>query len=101
MAAELASKLRPGPDAEVRRLLESGLAEPTKIIPRSAGIFETLAIGLLKYETLTGEEIADRSGLFFMIAKIATSAGLSSKKVGDRLGSRAIGSYPLGPVHGY
>src|SRR5450631_3326862 len=44
-------------DAEVRRLVESGLAEATKIITERRQDLETLAKGLLEYETLTGEEI--------------------------------------------
>jgi Peptidase family M41 len=44
-------------DAEVRRLVESGLAEATEIITEKRQDLETLAKGLLEYETLTGEEI--------------------------------------------
>ncbi|HZM07230.1 MAG TPA: cell division protein FtsH, partial [Methylocella sp.] len=44
-------------DAEVRRLVEAGLAEATKIITEKRQDLETLAKGLLEYETLTGEEI--------------------------------------------
>jgi cell division protease FtsH len=44
-------------DAEVRRLVEAGLAEATKIITEKREDLETLAKGLLEYETLTGEEI--------------------------------------------
>ena len=44
-------------DAEVRRLVEAGLAEATKIITEKRTDLETLAKGLLEYETLTGEEI--------------------------------------------
>jgi cell division protease FtsH len=44
-------------DAEVRRLVESGLAEATRIITEKRQDLETLAKGLLEYETLTGEEI--------------------------------------------
>jgi Peptidase family M41 len=44
-------------DAEVRRLVEGGLAEATKIITEKRQDLETLAKGLLEYETLTGEEI--------------------------------------------
>jgi cell division protease FtsH len=44
-------------DAEVRRLVESGLAEATRIINEKRQDLETLARGLLEYETLTGEEI--------------------------------------------
>ncbi len=44
-------------DAEVRRLVEAGLAEATRIITEKRQDLETLAKGLLEYETLTGEEI--------------------------------------------
>ena len=45
-------------DAEVRRLVETGLAEATRIITEKRQDLETLARGLLEYETLTGGEIA-------------------------------------------
>jgi cell division protease FtsH len=44
-------------DAGVRRLVEAGLAEATKIITEKRVDLETLAKGLLEYETLTGGEI--------------------------------------------
>jgi cell division protease FtsH len=44
-------------DAEVRRLVEGGLAEATRIITEKRQDLETLAKGLLEYETLTGDEI--------------------------------------------
>ncbi|MGB6919900.1 MAG: AAA family ATPase, partial [Methylovirgula sp.] len=44
-------------DAEVRRLVELGLSEATRIITEKRNDLETLAKGLLEYETLTGEEI--------------------------------------------
>ncbi len=44
-------------DAEVRRLVEAGLAEATRILTEKRQDLETLAKGLLEYETLTGEEI--------------------------------------------
>jgi cell division protease FtsH len=46
-------------DAEVRRLVEAGLAEATKIITEKRQDLEILAKGLLEYETLTGEEIVE------------------------------------------
>ena len=46
-------------DAEVRRLVEAGLGEATKIITEKRQDLETLAKGLLEYETLTGEEIVE------------------------------------------
>ena len=47
-------------DAEVRRLVEDGYAEADAASsPRSAHDLETLAKGLLEFETLTGDEIKD------------------------------------------
>ncbi len=46
-------------DAEVRRLVESGLTEATRIITEKHQDLETLAKGLLEYETLTGDEIGE------------------------------------------
>ncbi|MGD0634019.1 MAG: ATP-dependent zinc metalloprotease FtsH [Beijerinckiaceae bacterium] len=44
-------------DAEVRRLVEHGLSEATRIITEKRGDLEILARGLLEYETLSGDEI--------------------------------------------
>jgi cell division protease FtsH len=44
-------------DAEVRRLVEAGHAEATRIISEKRQDLEVLARGLLEYETLSGEEI--------------------------------------------
>ena len=44
-------------DAEVRQLVETGLAEATRIITTKRHDLETLAKGLMEYETLSGEEI--------------------------------------------
>ncbi|UDL95932.1 MULTISPECIES: ATP-dependent zinc metalloprotease FtsH [Lichenihabitans] len=44
-------------DSEVRRLVENGLAEATEILTRRKGDLESLARGLLEYETLSGDEI--------------------------------------------
>ena len=44
-------------DSEVRRLVETGLAQATEIITRRREDLETLAKGLLEYETLSGDEI--------------------------------------------
>ena len=44
-------------DAEVRRLVEYGLSEATRIITEKKHDLETLAQGLLEYETLSGDEI--------------------------------------------
>jgi cell division protease FtsH len=46
-------------DAEVRRLVEAGLSEARRIITEKRQDLETLAKGLLEYETLTGEEIVE------------------------------------------
>ena len=44
-------------DSEVRRLVESGLADATRIITTKRADLEALAQGLLEYETLSGDEI--------------------------------------------
>ncbi len=44
-------------DAEVRHLVETGLAEATRIITTRRHDLETLAKGLMEYETLSGDEI--------------------------------------------
>jgi cell division protease FtsH len=44
-------------DSEVRRLVEHGLAEATRILTEKRNDLETLAKGLMEYETLSGEEI--------------------------------------------
>jgi cell division protease FtsH len=46
-------------DAEVRRLVEEGLSEARRILTEKRADLETLAKGLLEYETLSGEEIKD------------------------------------------
>ena len=44
-------------DAEIRRLVETGLAEARRILTDHRDQLETLAQGLLEYETLSGDEI--------------------------------------------
>ncbi len=44
-------------DAEIRRLVETGLAEARHILEENRDQLETLAQGLLEYETLSGDEI--------------------------------------------
>ena len=44
-------------DGEVRHLVETGLAEATRIITTKRHDLETLARGLMEYETLSGDEI--------------------------------------------
>ncbi len=44
-------------DAEVRRLVEGGYAEARRILTEHRDQLETLAKGLMEYETLTGDEI--------------------------------------------
>ncbi|HWK86417.1 MAG TPA: ATP-dependent zinc metalloprotease FtsH [Xanthobacteraceae bacterium] len=44
-------------DSEVRRLVEEGLSEARKILTEKRADLETLAKGLLEYETLSGDEI--------------------------------------------
>jgi cell division protease FtsH len=46
-------------DAEIRRLVEAGYAEATQILTEKRADLEVLAKGLLEFETLTGDEIAD------------------------------------------
>jgi cell division protease FtsH len=46
-------------DAEVRRLVEEGLSEARRILTERRADLETLAKGLLEYETLSGDEIKD------------------------------------------
>ena len=46
-------------DAEIRRLVEEGYKEATKILTEKRADLETLAKGLLEFETLTGDEIKD------------------------------------------
>ena len=46
-------------DAEVRRLVEEGYSEATKILADKRDDLEALAQGLLEYETLSGDEIRD------------------------------------------
>jgi len=44
-------------DAEIRRLVEAGHSEARRILTEHHNDLETLAQGLLEYETLTGDEI--------------------------------------------
>jgi cell division protease FtsH len=46
-------------DAEIRRLVEEGHAEARRILEEKREDLETLAKGLLEFETLTGDEIID------------------------------------------
>ena len=46
-------------DNEVRRLVETGYKDATRILTEKRADLETLAKGLLEYETLTGDEITD------------------------------------------
>ncbi len=46
-------------DKEIRRLVEQGLNDARRILTEKREDLETLARGLLEYETLTGEEIRD------------------------------------------
>ena len=46
-------------DAEVRKLVEAGQAEARRILTEKRDDLETLAKGLLEYETLSGDEIKD------------------------------------------
>jgi cell division protease FtsH len=46
-------------DGEIRRLVEAGYDEATRLLTENRDELEVLAKGLLEYETLTGEEIRD------------------------------------------
>jgi cell division protease FtsH len=46
-------------DSEIRRLVEAGYKEAQRILSDRAADLETLAQGLLEYETLSGDEIRD------------------------------------------
>ncbi|MEX0591206.1 MAG: ATP-dependent zinc metalloprotease FtsH [Xanthobacteraceae bacterium] len=46
-------------DGEIRRLVETGYADAQRILTENRAELETLAKGLLEYETLTGDEIKD------------------------------------------
>jgi cell division protease FtsH len=46
-------------DSEVKRLVEEGYNEATRILTEKRGDLETLAKGLLEFETLSGDEITD------------------------------------------
>jgi cell division protease FtsH len=46
-------------DSEVRRLVDSGYIEAKEILEAKRADLETLAKGLIEYETLTGDEIKD------------------------------------------
>ena len=46
-------------DSEIRRLVEEGYKQATKILTEKRADLEALAKGLLEYETLTGDEIMD------------------------------------------
>ena len=46
-------------DSEIKRLVEQGYNEANRILTEKRADLETLAKGLLEFETLTGEEITD------------------------------------------
>lgn len=46
-------------DSEIRRFVENGYKEATRILTEKRADLETLAKGLLEFETLTGDEIVD------------------------------------------
>ncbi|ABA05963.1 membrane protease FtsH catalytic subunit [Nitrobacter winogradskyi Nb-255] len=46
-------------DSEVRRLVETGYKDATRILTEKRADLEALAKGLLEFETLTGDEITD------------------------------------------
>ena len=46
-------------DAEIRKLVEAGYSEAQRVLTEKRADLETLAKGLLEFETLTGDEIKD------------------------------------------
>jgi cell division protease FtsH len=46
-------------DTEIRRFVEEGYREATRILTEKRADLETLAKGLLEFETLSGDEITD------------------------------------------
>lgn len=46
-------------DIEIKKLVEYGLSEAKRILTEKRDDLEVLAQGLLKYETLSGQEIKD------------------------------------------
>ena len=46
-------------DSEIRRLVQEGYEEATRILTEKRADMDTLAKGLLEFETLTGDEITD------------------------------------------
>src|SRR5262249_50746033 len=46
-------------DAEIRKLVEAGYNEAQHVLTEKRADLETLAKGLLEFETLTGDEIKD------------------------------------------
>ena len=46
-------------DSEVKRLVEEGYNEATRILTEKRDDLETLSKGLLEFETLSGDEITD------------------------------------------
>jgi cell division protease FtsH len=46
-------------DKEIRRFVEEGYNEATRILTEKRADLETLAKGLLEFETLSGDEITD------------------------------------------
>jgi cell division protease FtsH len=46
-------------DSEIRRLVEEGYNEATKILTEKSADLEALAKGLLEFEILSGDEITD------------------------------------------
>jgi cell division protease FtsH len=46
-------------DAEIKRLVEAGHEEARRVLEAKRADLETLAKGLLEFETLTGDEIKD------------------------------------------
>jgi cell division protease FtsH len=63
-------------DTEIRRLVEAGYADAAKLLTEKRDDLETLARGLLEFETLSGEEVKD-----LLAGKPPAREGLSASTV--------------------
>lgn len=63
-------------DAEVKRIVEDGYKQATKLLKKHSDQLELLAQGLLEYETLTGDEIKE----LIKTGKVDRSAEINADK---------------------
>jgi cell division protease FtsH len=88
-------------DSEIRRLVEEGYNEATKILTEKLADLETLAKGLLEFETLTGEEIKDlldgkqprRDGATVGRASSPHGEAVSVRPVGGGAGEQPVSAF--------